>query len=58
MTIRVFQVQVIIVIPASGTQRAEIFKMWEEILLEELESILSSNLKILNFQEIVYEILA
>lgn len=50
---RLSQVQVILVIPTSGTKRAEVFKLWEEVLLAELENIVSSNLKILNFQDIV-----
>ena len=45
--------QVIVIIPPSGTQRVEVFRHFEEILVETLQDLTSMGLKILNLPELM-----
>jgi len=46
---------VILVIPATGTQRVEVFRHWEEIVLETFQDVAMPHFKILNLPELMYD---
>ena len=44
---------VILVIPASGTQRVEVFRQWEEIVIETFQDVTLPSFKILNLSDLM-----
>jgi len=46
---------VILVIPATGTQQVEVFRHWEELVLEMFEAVAMPHFKILNLPELMYD---
>jgi hypothetical protein len=44
---------VILIIPASGTQRVEVFRQWEEIVTESMQDLTLPSFKLLNLPELM-----
>lgn len=44
---------VILIIPASGTQRVEVFRHWEEIVTESMQDLTLPSFKLLNLPELM-----